>query len=143
MDDGRPDGVFLGAPASTDMLGALRSVAASAETLTPPADPHPLAAVAQALRVRGRRWVLTVPGDGVWPEAEDLAALVAAAGPRGAIASDGVTDLPALGLWPRSRAAEVAAAVREGDRASSVTASMVRVTLPWRVFVRDADSDGR
>lgn len=90
--------------------------------------------LASALAGAPTPWVWTVPTTAVGLRSQDLEDLWAGAGLRGVIATDGVRDVPWLGLWPRSRAAEVGIAAREGRGLSVVTAGMVRVQLPLRVF---------
>lgn len=138
-DDERPVGVVLddgGDVAKT--VAALRPHVRSVDVVD---APTPLAGLSDALSNAGAGWVLVAPTSAVGLDHDDVAELLEAAGPRGVMATDGVGDWPTLGLWPRAKAVEVAAAWRHGGSLTLVSAGLPRVRLPLRVFGMDDGAD--
>ncbi len=135
--DDRPLGIVLDQGGDTAQFVAMLAGRVRAVDIV---DGTPVVAgLAEALVQATAGWVLTVPTAAVGLRADDLDDLIARAGRRGVIASDGVRDVPGLGLWPASARVEVSLAAREGTGLTLVTAGMGRVVLPLRVFGLDPD----
>lgn len=136
-EDPRPDGVVLVDGGAQDVAAIVAAITPFVRRVDVVDAPTPLAGLADALANAGTGFVLVAPTSAVGLSEDDVAVLLEGAGPRGVMATDGVRDLPTLGLWPRAKAVEVAAAWRHGGSLTLVAAGLPRVRLPLRVFGRD------
>ena len=93
---------------------------------------HPLRGIAAALFAAATPMVVIVPCDVPFLSVGSLRKLMAASAERGAVAFDGVSVHPLIGVFPRTLALAARRAADAGTSVLSLVADLARVTIPGR-----------